>query len=127
MKQLEFTKEANAMGIKATKWVLNLLKGQQLSMSPELAKEIKVIKAETKCILNKVLELGEEIGLLVQLKAFEQGVLDVPFAPSKYNAGKMMPARDNVGKVRYLAVGNVPLSKELVDFNLAQIRRKSKI
>lgn len=120
------TKEANAMGIKATKMVLNLLKGQQLSMSPELAKEIEVIKAETKCILNKVLELGEGDWAVGVVKAFEQGVLDVPFAPSKYNAGKMMPARDNVGKVRYLAVGNVPLSKELVDFNLAQLEERAK-
>ena len=120
------TKEANAMGIKATKMVLNLLKGQQLSMSPELAKEIDVIKAETKCILNKVLELGEGDWAVGVVKAFEQGVLDVPFAPSKYNAGKMMPARDNVGKVRYLAVGNVPLSNELVDFNLAQLEERAK-
>lgn len=68
--------------------VLNLLRGQQLSTSPELEKEIEIIKAETKCILNKVYELGNGDWAIGIVKAFEQGVLDVPFAPSIYNAGK---------------------------------------
>ncbi|WP_349763114.1 methylaspartate mutase subunit E [Fusobacterium sp. SYSU M8D902] len=120
------TKEANAAGIRATKMVLNLLKGQQLSSSPELEKEIEIIKAETKCILDKVFELGDGDWAIGIVKAFEQGVLDVPFAPSIYNAGKMMPARDNVGKVRYLSLGNVPLSKELAEFNLAQLEERGR-
>ncbi|WP_291258830.1 methylaspartate mutase subunit E [Fusobacterium sp.] len=120
------TKEANAAGIRATKMVLNLLKGQQLSSSPELEKEIEIIKAETKCILDKVFELGDGDWAIGIVKAFEQGVLDVPFAPSIYNAGKMMPARDNVGKVRYLSLGNVPLSKELTEFNLAQLEERGR-
>src|SRR5699024_8831668 len=52
------TKEANAQGIKATKQALSLLKEQKLSDSKELQAEIDLIKAETKCILDKVFELG---------------------------------------------------------------------
>ncbi|WP_410207813.1 methylaspartate mutase subunit E [Fusobacterium sp.] len=120
------TKEANAAGIRATKMVLNLLRGQQLSSSPELEEDIRIIKAETKCILDKVYELGNGDWAVGIVKAFEQGVLDVPFAPSIYNAGKMMPARDNVGKVRYLAVGNVPFTQELIDYNKAQLEERGK-
>lgn len=120
------TKEANAAGIRATKMVLNLLRGQQLSSSPELEEDIRIIKAETKCILDKVYELGNGDWAVGIVKAFEQGVLDVPFAPSIYNAGKMMPARDNVGKVRYLSVGNVPFTKELIDYNKAQLEERGK-
>ncbi len=120
------TKEANAAGLRATKMVLNLLRGQQLSSSSELDKEIEVIKNETKCILDKVFELGEGDWAIGIVKAFEQGVLDVPFAPSIYNAGKMMPARDNVGKVRYLSLGNVPLNKKLAEYNLAQLEERGR-
>lgn len=120
------TKEANAAGIRATKMVLNLLRGQQLSSSPELEEDIRIIKAETKCILDKVYELGNGDWAVGIVKAFEQGVLDVPFAPSIYNAGKMMPARDNVGKVRYLSVGNVPFTKELIEYNKAQLEERGK-
>ncbi len=120
------TKEANAMGIKATKQTLNLLKGQRLSMSKELALEITVIRAETKCILDKVFEAGNGDLAVGAVKAFEQGIIDIPFAPSKFNAGTILPARDNNGAVRYLNFGNIPLSKELKDFNRELLEERSR-
>ncbi|MCX7884478.1 MAG: methylaspartate mutase subunit E, partial [Caloramator sp.] len=111
------TKEANAAGIKATKQTLNLLRGQRLPLSKELKDEIELIKAETKCIIDEVLKLGKGDIAVGTVKAFEAGVLDIPFAPSKYNAGKMLPARDNNGAVRYLEFGNVPMSKDIRDYN----------
>ncbi|WIV10478.1 methylaspartate mutase subunit E [Proteiniborus sp. MB09-C3] len=120
------TMEANAQGIKATKQTLNLLKGQRLQMSKELEAEIKLIKAEVKCILDKVLELGKGDLAVGTVKAFEAGVIDVPFAPSKYNIGKMLPARDNNGAVRYLEFGNVPMSLELKDFNKQLLEERAK-
>ncbi|MEW8972903.1 MAG: methylaspartate mutase subunit E [Tissierellaceae bacterium] len=120
------TKEANAQGIKATKMTLNLLAGQRMVMSKELEAEIKIIKAETKCMLDKVFELGGGDLAIGTVKGFEQGVIDIPFGPSKYNLGKMMPARDNNGAVRYLMTGNIPFSKELVDFNRERLEERGR-
>ncbi|RBP46968.1 methylaspartate mutase subunit E [Garciella nitratireducens] len=121
------TKEANAAGIKATKQVLSLLKEQKLETSKALEEEIKLIKAETKCILDKVFELGKGDLAVGTVKAFETGVLDIPFAPSKYNAGKILPARDNNGAVRYLEFGNIPMSKEIKDFNRELLEQRAKL
>lgn len=120
------TKEANAAGIKATKMTLNLLQGQRMPMSKELETEIAIIKAETKCILDKVFELGQGDLAVGTVKGFAAGVIDVPFAPSKYNSGKMMPARDNNGAVRYLKFGNVPFSDELKAFNMSKLEERAK-
>lgn len=120
------TKEANAAGIKATKQTLNLLRGQYLPMSKELKDEIELIKAETKCILDEVYRLGKGDIAVGTVKAFEVGVLDIPFAPSKYNAGKMLPARDNNGAVRYLEFGNVPFSKDIKDYNRKLLEERGK-
>ncbi len=120
------TKEANAEGIKATKMVLNLLEGQKLSDSPELEAEIALIKKEVKAIMDKVLELGNGDLAVGTVKGFEQGVLDIPFAPSMYNAGKMLPARDNQGRIRYLETGNVPFSQEIIDFNKSALEERAK-
>jgi len=119
------TKEANASGLKATKMVLNMLRGQRLPGSKELETEISIIKAETKCIIDKVYDLGR--GDLAQgiIIAFESGILDIPFAPSKYNLGIMIPARDNKGAVRYLDFGNVPLSKELKKYNGMKLQERA--
>jgi len=62
----------------------------------------------------------------VLFKGFDIGVIDIPFAPSKYNAGKMMPARDNNGAVRYLKFGNVPFTAELKAFNMKKLDERGK-
>ncbi|MCC5908886.1 MAG: methylaspartate mutase subunit E [Clostridiaceae bacterium] len=121
------TMEANAQGIKATKQVLNLLKGQHMPMSKELELEINLIKAETKCILDKVFELGKGDLAVGAVKAFQTGVMDIPFAPSNYNAGKILPARDNNGAVRYLEFGNIPMSQDVKDFNKQLLEERAKV
>lgn len=120
------TKEANAMGIKTTKMTLNILQGQKMKMSKELETEIAVIKAETRCIIDRVYTLGEGDLAIGTVRAFQAGVIDIPFAPSKFNLGKMMPARDNIGAVRYLDCGNIPFSRELVDFNRKKLDARGK-
>lgn len=120
------TKEANAQGLKATKMALNLLQGQKMAMSKELETEIAIIKAETRCMLDKIFEAGKGDLVVGTVEGFKMGIIDIPFAPSKYNFGKMMPARDNNGAVRYLKLGNVPFSKELADYNMSKLEERAK-
>ena len=120
------TKEANADGIKATKMVLNMLEGQKLPMSDRLKEEIELIKAETKCMLDKLFELGMGDLAVGTVKGFEAGIVDIPFGPSKYNKGLMMPARDFEGCVRYLETGNIPFTKEIKDINRSKLERRGK-
>lgn len=120
------TKEANAQGIRATKMTLNLLTGQQMHLSEELRTEIAIIKAETRAMLERVLEIGKGDLAVGTVKGFEMGIIDIPFAPSKYNAGKMMPARDNNGAVRYLKFGNLPFNAELKAFNMKKMDERGK-
>ncbi len=120
------TKEANAQGIRATKMVLNLLAGQRMPTSKELQLEINIIKAETKCMMDKIFEIGLGDFAVGTVKGFEAGIIDVPFAPSKYNSGKMMPARDNNGAVRYLTTGNIPFTKEILDFNKERLEERAR-
>lgn len=118
------TKEANAQGLRTTKQLVNMLKDQSFISNGELEQEKEIIKKETSQILEKVFELGD--GDLAQgtVRAFEAGVLDVPFAPSKYNAGNILPARDNKGAVRYLNHGNLPFSEEVIEFNQARLETR---
>lgn len=115
------TMEANAQGIRDTVMTLNLLKGQKMPMSQELREEIEIITKETDCMLDHVLKVGKGDWAKGTVEAFKLGIIDVPFAPSKYNAGKMMPARDNQGAVRYLMTGNIPFTQEIIDFNKAKL------
>ena len=76
--------------------------------------------------MDAVEELGKGDIAIGTVAAFEAGILDIPFAPNKYNAGKVLPARDNDGAIRILEMGNLPLTKELKDFHRAKLEERAK-
>ncbi|MDO5563973.1 MAG: methylaspartate mutase subunit E [Eubacteriales bacterium] len=120
------TKEANAMGLRCTKQVITMLRDQKYA-SLEVDKEKELIKQETRCILDKCLEIGNGDAAVGCVKGVEAGFIDVPFAPAKANAGKMMPVRDNYGAVRYLEFGNIPFTNEIKEFNKNKLAERSKV
>lgn len=116
------TMEANAEGIRATKQVLAMLQIQKFPITARtLMEEIKMINAETRSIMKKVFELGNGNLLQGAVRAFEAGIIDIPFAPSKRNAGLMLPIRDNEGAVRILDFGQLPFPDEVRDFHKERI------
>ena len=120
------TKEANAAGLKATKQLTSMLKDQTFVEIPAVIAESEIIMKEVRCILDKVEELGKGDYAVGTVAAFEAGVIDIPFAPSKFNRGKLMPARDNSGAVRLLEVGSVPLTEDLKTFHRQKLEERAK-
>ncbi len=120
------TKEANAAGLRATKQVISMLRDQDFTNIPAVLSEGEIIRREVDQILDKVFDLGGGDVAKGTIAAFEAGVLDIPFAPSKYNAGKLMPARDNDGAVRILEMGNLPFSDELKQFHRDKLEERAR-
>ena len=118
------TMEANAQGLRCTKQVISML-GDQTLTAAGLEQEKKIIAAETRCIVDKCFELGEGDIAVGTIRAVQAGVVDIPFAPSRFNAGKMLPARDDEGAIRILNVGNLPFTQDLIDFNREQIEKRA--
>lgn len=120
------TKEANAMGLRTTKQLINMLADQPFPMTAEVDIEVAMIKAETRCIMDKIFEIGNGDYAVGSVRAFETGILDVPFAPSQYSLNKILPARDNNGAVRLFDVGNLPFTQDIIDFHRAKIDERAK-
>ena len=118
------TMEANAEGLRCTKQVVNMLRDQTYQ-GKELEDEKEIIRLETRAIVDKCFELGNGDIAIGVCRGVESGALDVPFAPCRFNAGLMLPARDNNGAVRILNFGNLPFSKELKDFHIAKIEERA--
>ncbi|MBE6981224.1 MAG: methylaspartate mutase subunit E [Ruminococcaceae bacterium] len=119
------TMEANAEGLRCTKQVVNMLSDQVLA-SDKVELEKEIIRQETRCIVDKCFELGNGDIAVGVCRAVEAGVLDVPFAPCRYNAGLMLPCRDNEGAIRILNPGNLPFTKDLKDFHASKIEERAK-
>jgi len=118
------TMEANAEGMRCTKQVVNMLSDQKFE-SQALEDEKEIIRQETRCIVDKCFELGKGDIAVGVCRGVEAGVLDVPFAPCRANAGIMLPCRDNEGAVRILNTGNLPFTKELKDFHAGKIAERA--
>ena len=80
---------------------------------------------ETRAIVDKCFELGGGDIALGVCRGVEAGVLDVPFAPCRFNKGLMLPCRDNNGAVRILNPGNLPFDKNLLDFHAGKISERA--
>jgi len=119
------TREANAQGLLATKQVVSMLKDQKMANTLELQAEMKIIEMETRCIVDKLFELGEGDIALGTIRGFEAGVIDIPFAPSKNNKGLILPARDNAGAIRFLETGNLPFNDEIKAFNKNKLQERA--
>ncbi len=118
------TMEANAEGLRCTKQVVNMM-ADQTFQSASLEEEKEIIRQETRCIVDKCFELGNGDIAVGICRGVQAGVLDVPFAPCRANAGLMLPCRDNDGAVRILSMGNLPFSQELKDFHAAKIEQRA--
>ena len=119
------TMEANAQGLRCTKQVVNMLADQTFSHA-NLEDEKEIIRRETRAIVDKCFELGNGDIAVGVCRGVEAGVLDVPFAPCRANAGLMLPCRDNDGAVRILNPGHLPFDNELKAFHAAKIEERAK-
>ena len=120
------TKEANRQGLDATTQLLNMVREQVFPQSPVVEREIELIKREVRAVMAKVCELGHGDVAAGAVRAFEAGVLDVPFAPATCNAGKLMPVRDNEGAVRIFEPGRVPLPDDVMAYHQEKIAERAR-
>ena len=119
------TKEANGTGIKASKIVTRLLEDQKFPMCKELEDEMNQIKKEVNSLMDNIFKIGDGDLAKGIVKAFEQGLIDVPFAPSRFNAGKILPARDKDGYIRIIEFGNLGLSDEIKEYHRKKIAERA--
>jgi len=120
------TKEINGVGLKTSRMVVELFKDQIFPQSDKLTEEEQQIEKEVHCLIDKVLEVGKGDLAWGAVKAFEMGIIDVPFAPSKHNMNRILPARDNEGFVRILEFGSIGMSEEIKAFHLSKLQERAK-
>lgn len=82
-----------------------------------VSEESAIIEREVWALINGVIQCGKGNIASGIVKSFQEGVLDIPFAPSVHNRGKVMTARDCEGAVRFLRFGSLPFDADLKSFH----------
>ncbi|MBI4333231.1 MAG: methylaspartate mutase subunit E [Chloroflexi bacterium] len=121
------TKEGNGKTIRITRRIFEALKNQRVPEGGELTEEREMIELETRAIVDRVIELGDGDVAVGELRAVERGVLDAPFTPWIHAARKVLPVRDRTGAMRYLDHGNLPFTREIIDYHRRKIAEREKV
>lgn len=119
------TPKINADGLRMTRMAIYLARNIKLDSMPEFQNEVDMIKSEVRPIVNKVLEMGDGDVALGAVRAFEAGILDIPWSPNKWVKSKVMPARDIDGCLRILDPGSMPFPKEVLEFHEEKLRLRA--
>ncbi len=119
------TGKANAEGVRLTRAVMELIREQRLTERLDYADEATLLREEVKAIMTAVLSLGEGDVGLGAVRAFEAGVLDVPFSPHRSNKGLAIPVRDDCGAVRFLDFGNIPLPDSVKAYHRQRVNERA--
>jgi methylaspartate mutase E subunit len=109
------TVEDNLRGLELTR--LGIAAARRRRIPEGAAEEERIIRLEVAAIFDSLLDAGHgdlEAGVV---RGFDLGLLDIPFAPSIYNRGEVLTARDVSGAVRFFRTGNLRFPPEVIEFH----------
>lgn len=123
------TKEGTAKSFRCAKMMINMLETQNFVPTDlqEVRNEEYIIEREVRCILDKVLEMGDGDLIAGTSLAIESGVLDQPYSTSQLVKGKVLGVKDIHGASRFFDFGNLPFDSEIKEFHKAKIQQREKL
>ncbi|MDA8049494.1 MAG: methylaspartate mutase subunit E [Rhodospirillales bacterium] len=119
------TPKANAEALRMTRMAIYMARGIRLDGLPEYEREKALIAREVRPIVDRVLDIGDGDPAVGAIRAFESGVLDIPWSPNRQVKSRVMPARDAEGYIRILDPGDVPIPAEVMEIHHEALRRRA--
>jgi methylaspartate mutase epsilon subunit len=119
------TPQINAEGLRMTRMAIYLARNIRLDGLAEYEQEKELIRCEARAIIDKVLEMGDGDVAVGTIRAFEAGVLDVPWSPNRYCRSRVMPARDADGYLRILDPGAMPFPPDAMAVHEERLRKRA--
>jgi methylaspartate mutase epsilon subunit len=115
------TVEANVDGIRLTRCALAKLFDFIAIDEAAILDEMEWIQREVAELIDPLIRAKDLSKAIVD--AFEGGRLDVPFSPSLFTRGDVIPIRDSAGAIRYLSYGGLPVSDTTRGRNQEMLKR----
>jgi methylaspartate mutase epsilon subunit len=119
------TPAANAEALRTTRMAVYLARNIRLDGLPAFEAECDLISREVRPIVDRVLEMGDGDAAVGTVRAFEAGVLDVPWSPNRFVKSRVLPARDVDGYLRILDPGLMPFPRDVLEIHEARLRARA--
>lgn len=116
--------EINAEAVRRTQRLIRHFQPPTDISSPAVDEEYDAISTAAQDILDSLgLDERPNINEAI-LAAVHEGLLDIPFAPHRSNANKLVSLRDRTGAVRIAEPGNVKVSRKVLEREEAMLGDK---
>jgi len=119
------TKEANAAGLRTTRQLIDMMIEQDIDLGG-IEQEQQLVERATRALMDAVYDAGDGDVAQGVIRAFDDGALDVPFAPSDAAEGAVLPARDDDGRVRIFEFGDLALPEEIKQTHSARLGERAR-
>lgn len=119
------TPQANAEGLRTTRMAVHMSYGVRLDGLPAHEFEVDLIKREVRAVVDRVLEMGDGDVAVGTVRAFEAGVMDIPWSPNRQVKSRVLPARDAEGCIRILDAGDMPIPRDVMEIHEEKLRRRA--
>ena len=119
------TPQANAEGLRTTRTAIYLARNIRLDGLPEFEREKDLIRREVRPIVDKVLEMGDGDAAVGSVRAFEAGVLDIPWSPNRGVKSRVLPARDVDGYLRIVDPALMPFPRDVLEIHEERLRARA--
>ncbi len=117
--------ESHMQTYRSANWIFNVVRQQNFQLnSAEIDLEQRMTELAVSAIIDRVVELGDGDIAVGVVKAVDTGVLDSPFSINTSVRDLCMGARDLQGACRYIDYGNLPIPKEVRQYNDEKIRER---
>lgn len=117
------TKEDNAEGLQLTHTGVLTAAREKIDRQG-LEREMALLEKEVIAVMDFIETNGKGSVIRGALRAFEKGVLDIPFSPSNYNKGCLMTIRDCDGAIRFVNPEILPFKEDIIDFHRERVHQR---
>ena len=102
--------EVNAEAVDTVRYVLRTFATPEIVNSPAIDAEATLIESEVRSLMSAVFALSGDAFWESVYRAFQTGLIDLPFSPHSDNANKLITMRDVNRSIRIVDPGAVPIS-----------------
>jgi methylaspartate mutase epsilon subunit len=119
------TPQANAEGLRMTRMAIYLARNIRLDAMDEFRREKELIGREVRPVIDKVLEMGDGDVAVGTVRAFEAGIMDIPWSPNRQVKSRVLPARDADGYLRIFDPASMPIPEDVLEFHEERLRLRA--
>jgi len=117
------TRQDNAEGLDLTKKGIEQAFDSTFDRN-RVQEEMGLLEKQVKAVMGVVEKLGQGSIARGALRAFQDGILDVPFSPSIYNRNRLLTAKDRDGAIRFVNPEIMPFDNQMCDVHREKIQER---